>query len=250
MYATKHKAIMNDHFHMFHVSQTMQTLYRVMHILQNKSLINASCLIFDFDTNDYIDKFTCTALDVITQVGRNLRINYAPGPENFRDFTLKDLGSHRKSPGKVIQCFTRGRVWACRLEGGHSCSDILGIKRQSLKLSGMVILIVVEIWFCTGVGTCVLEAEMLVRKKRERSKKHKSKRCHCYAVIDIIKNLKSYKNSKSADDHKPTTDSWWSPVGALNLRPAIPDIVKSNKQSNKIVRSVIRIKTCAGVTLV
>ena len=31
-----------------------------------------------------------------------------------------------------------------------------------------------------------------VIKKRERSKKHKSKRCHCYTVIDIIKNLKSY----------------------------------------------------------
>ncbi len=31
----------------------------------------------------------------------------------------------------------------------------------------MVILIVVEIWFCTKVGACVLQAEMLVRKRKE-----------------------------------------------------------------------------------
>ncbi len=33
---------------------------------------------------------------------------------------------------------------------------------------------------------------VIKKKKREGSKKHKSKRCHCYTVIDITKNLKSY----------------------------------------------------------
>ncbi len=52
----------------------------------------------------------------------------------------------------------------------------------------MVILIVVKIWFCTGVGACVLEAEMLVRKRKEARNTSQS----VVIVIDIIKNLKSY----------------------------------------------------------
>ncbi len=56
----------------------------------------------------------------------------------------------------------------------------------------MVILIVVKIWFCAGVGACVLEAEMLVRKKEKEARNTSQSVVMGYTVIDIIKNLKSY----------------------------------------------------------
>ncbi len=52
---------------------------------------------FDFNNNDHIDKFTCTAQDVI-KVVRKLKTNSAPDPDNIPALFLKKILAHIANP--------------------------------------------------------------------------------------------------------------------------------------------------------